>query len=159
MKKRINISLHPVFVLISSVYLLIFITYGIKNFKGLLGIGNHQDEVIGLIISILAVSFFIYLALVRYRRIEIYENRYVLKSIVASRTIYKQDIDSIRKVPVNLFNLKLGSIGVMGIISFASSGETYNVSDMSNTLRIDLKNNEVLHISCDSPKEILNKLI
>ncbi|WP_147439078.1 hypothetical protein [Faecalibacter macacae] len=159
MRKRINISLHPVFILISSMYLLIFFTYGIKSLKGLLLTGYHQEDIIGLIISILAVSFFAYLALVRYRRIEIYEDRYVLKSIVASREIYKNEIDSIRKVPLNFFNFDIGSIGVMGVINLSSSGEAYNVSDINNTLRIALKNNEVLHISCDRPEEITHKLI
>ena len=120
--------------------------------------GYNQDGIIGLVVSILAISFFAYLALVRYRKIEIHQDRYVLKSIVASRIIYMNEIDTIRKIPVNLFNLKLGSIGVMGMISITSSGESYNVSDMSNTLRIALKNNEILHISCDSPEEITTKI-
>ena len=159
MKNRINISLHPIFTLISSMYLLIFFTYGIKSLKGLLAYGYQQENIIGLIISILAISFFTYLALVRYRKIEVYQDRYVIKSIVASRIIYKNEIDSIRKVPLNFFNFDFGSKGVMGVINLSSSGEAYNVSDINNTLRIVLKNNDVLHISCDKPEEILNYII
>lgn len=155
MTKQIKISLHPVFTLISSVYLLVFITYGINSFKNLKGLGVQQNDIIGLIASILAVSFFVYLALVRYRKIEIYESKYILKSIVASRVIYRNEIDSIKKVPLNFFNFKLGSIGLMGVISMSTSGESYNVSDTSNTLRIALKNDEILHISCDRPEEIV----
>lgn len=156
MRKQINISLHPIFILISSMYLLIFFTYGIKSFKELMQLGYQQENIIGLIISILALSFFIYLALVRYRKIEVYQDRYVLKSILASREIYKNEIDTIRKVPLNFFNFDLGSKGVMGVINLSSSGEAYNVSDINNTLRISLKNNEVLHISCDRPEELIN---
>lgn len=119
-------------------------------------LGYQQENIIGLIISILALSFFIYLALVRYRKIEVYQDRYVLKSILASREIYKNEIDTIRKVPLNFFNFDLGSKGVMGVINLSSSGEAYNVSDINNTLRISLKNNEVLHISCDRPEELIN---
>ncbi len=154
MKKQIKISLHPIFTLISSMYLLIFFTYGVKCLKNLSVNHFQQNDILGLIISVLALSFFIYLALVRYRKIEVHENKYVLKSIVASREIYTNEIASVQKVPVNFFNYRLGSIGVMGIISLTSSGESYNISDMSNTLRVRLKNDEVLHISCDNPEEL-----
>lgn len=154
MKKYIKVSLHPVFTLITCMYLLIFFTYGVKSFKGLIADNFQQNDILGVIIAVLAISFFSYLALVRYRKIEIHEDKYVLNSLVASRIIYMNEIDSIQKVPLNLFNYKLGSVGLMGVISLSSSGESYNVSDLSNTLRITLKNNEVLHISCDNPEEI-----
>lgn len=155
MPKRIKISLHPLFILLSSMYLLIFITYGIKNLKGLLAHGYTQHEIVGIIISILAIALFAFLALIRYRRIDVYPDRYVFRSIVASRIIYKHDINEIKKHPLNLFNFKWGSNGIMGIISLNSSGEMYNVSDVSNTIRIALKNNEVIHVSCDKPEEIV----
>ena len=123
--------------------------------KGLLNHGYTQNELVGIIIAILAIALFIFLALVRYRRIDIYQDRYVLRSIVASRIIYKHDIDAIKKYPLNLFDFKWGSNGIMGIISLNSSGEMYNVSDVSNTIRIELKNHEVIHVSCDKPEEIV----
>jgi hypothetical protein len=159
MRKRIKVSLHPVFILISSIYLLIFITYGINSLKGLLNHGYTQAEIIGLIVSILAVSLFACLALIRYRRIDLYPDRYVLRSIVATRVIYKHEIQTIKKVPVNLFNLKVGSIGVMGIISLDSSRESYNISDIGNTIQIALKNNEILHVSCDKPEEVIKQIV
>jgi len=140
-------------------YLVIFFTYGINNLKTLINIGYSQESLIGLIISILAIAIFSYLVLVRYRKIEIYEDRYILKSLIASRTIMFHDVDSIRQVPLNLFHLRLGSVGLMGVISFTSKPEHYNVSDLGNTIRIALKNNEILHISCDKPDELANKMI
>lgn len=154
MKKHIKISLHPLFTLITSMYLMIFFTYGIKSFKNLnLGTTNQHD-ILGLIISILAISFCVYLGLVRYRKIVVFENKYVLKSLVASRVIYKNEISSIQKVNLNFFTFDFGSKGLMGVINLSSSGESYNVSDYSNTLRITLRNNEVLHISCDNTEEL-----
>lgn len=158
MRKQIKISLHPLFIVISCVYLVIFFTYGIKNLKTLINSGYNQADLVGLIVSILAISLFAYLVLVRYRRIDIYNDRYVLRSLIASRTILFKEVDSIRQVPLNLFHLRLGSVGLMGVISFTSKPEHYNVSDLGNTLRIALKNNEVIHISCDKPDEITNNI-
>lgn len=158
MKRRINISLHPIFILISSIYFLIFFTYAIKCLKHLIVHGFHSSEMIGIICSVLALMFFIYFVLVRYRQVEIYSDRYVLKSFVYARTIYFTEIDSVKQVPVNLFNLKLGSRGVLGFISFVQTQDYYNVSDLSNSLRIRLKNNDVLHISCDHPEELKNNM-
>lgn len=154
MRKKINITLHPVFVILSSLYVLIFITYGIILFKSLISKGVYQSDIIGLISCILALMLFVYLVLVRYRSIEVYEDRYVLKSYVYKREIFFKDIDSIKKVPVNLFHLKFGSRGVLGFISLFQSDEYYNISNLSNSLRIQLKNKDVVHISCDNPEEI-----
>lgn len=159
MRKQIKISLHPIFILISCIYLVIFFTYGINNLKNLFYSGYNQSDLIGLIVSILAISVFAYLVLVRYRTIDIYKDRYVLRSLIASRTIMFHEVDSIRKVPLNLFHLRLGSVGLMGVISFTSKPEHYNVSDLGNTIRIALKNKEVLHISCDKPEELTNKMV
>lgn len=154
MSKRINITLHPLFVVLSSVYALIFFTYGIILLKSLISKGVYQSDIIGLIGCILALTLFVYLILVRYRSIEVFEDRYVLKSYAYKREIYFKDIDSIKKVPVNLFHLKIGSRGVLGFISLFQSDEYYNISNLSNSLRIQLKNNDVVHISCDNPEEI-----
>ncbi|MBF0596642.1 hypothetical protein [Faecalibacter rhinopitheci] len=154
MRKRINITLHPIFVLLSSIYVLIFLTYGLNSLKKILNNGAMQGDIIGLIVCILALALFIYFLLIRYRSIEIYKDRYILNSYVFSRTIYFNEIDSIKKVPINLFNLKLGSRGILGFISLFQSQEYYNISDLSNSLRIQLKNNQIVHISCDNPEEI-----
>lgn len=158
MRKRIKISLHPVFTLISSIYLLSFFTYGVKSLKSLIMSGYSQTEIFGLILSILAISIFAYLALVRYRTIEIYSDHYLLKSIVATRRIDFNEIHTIKKVPLNFFHLRLGSVGLMGVISFTSKPEHYNVSDLGNTIRIALKSNEILHISCDKPEELIQSV-
>ncbi len=160
MRKRINISLHPIFIALTIVYLLIFFTYGIASFKTLLLNGYQQNTMIGVVVSIIAIAVAVYLVLIRYRVIKVYQDRYVLESIVSSRTIYFNEIKSIKKVPLNLFNYNLGSLGVMGIISLNSKGgDTYNVSDLKNTIRISLTNNEILHISCDNPEEITNNIV
>ena len=123
----------------------------------MINLGYNQEGLTGLIVSILAISMFAYLVLVRYRKVDIYEDRYVLKSIIASRTIMFTEVASIRQVPLNLFHLRLGSVGLMGVISFTSNPEHYNVSDLGNTIRIALKNNEVIHFSCDKPDELTEK--
>lgn len=158
MRKRINISLHPVFIVLTAFYILIFLTYGIISLRGLFQNGYNQHDMIGGIVSIIAVAFVAYLILVRYRQIRVYDNKYVLVSIISTREIYFDEIESIKKVPVNFFNFRLGSLGLMGVISLNSKGgDTYNVSDLKNTIRIALANDEILHISCDNPEELVFK--
>ena len=158
MPKRISISLHPIFIVLTIMYFLIFFTYGIVSLKELLLKGYQQDAMIGIVVSVIAILLSMYLCLVRYRVVKIYNNRYVLESLIGTRTIYFTEIKSIKKVPLNLFNYSLGSLGVMGIISLNSKGgDTYNVSDLKNTIRISLTNNEILHISCDNPEELVLK--
>jgi hypothetical protein len=158
MPKRISISLHPIFIVLTIMYFLIFFTYGIVSLKELLLKGYQQNAMIGIVVSVIAILLSMYLCLVRYRVVKIYNNRYVLESLIGTRTIYFTEIKSIKKVPLNLFNYSLGSLGVMGIISLNSKGgDTYNVSDLKNTIRISLTNNEILHISCDNPEELVLK--
>ena len=157
MKNKIKISLHPVFTIISSIYLLIFLSFGIKSIKSIIKTYNDFD-LTGVIISVIALAFLLYLVLIRYREIEVYEDKYLLKSLVSSKIIYFHEINSVKKVPLNLFHLRLGSVGLMGVISLTSKPELYNVSDFANTIRISLKNDEIIHVSCDKPDEIIKYL-
>ena len=158
MRKRINISLHPIFIVLTIFYILIFFTYGIISLRGLFQNGYNQQDMTGGVVSIIAIAFVVYLILVRYRQIKIYADKYVLESIISRREIYFDEIESIKKVPINFFNFRLGSLGLMGVISLNSKGgDTYNVSDLKNTIRIALANDEILHISCDNPEELVLK--
>lgn len=154
--KRIKISLNPLFLTITGLMVLIFSTYSVECLKNLIQLGYTQNNMIGLIVSIIVLSYVIYLILIRYREVTIHNDKFVLKSLIGKRTIYFDDIKSIKQVTINLFNYRVGSLGLMGFISLSSvGGDTYNVSDIKNTIRLELSNNETLFISCDNPEELV----
>jgi len=158
MKRSIKISLHPLFLALSLVYCLIFISYGLISVKAIIINGYSFNNMIEIIICILCIALAFYLFIIRYHTIEVYDNKYILKSFKESREILFNEIINVKQTPVSFFNYRIGSLGVMGIISLESKGgETYNLSNLKNALKITFNNNDVLYISCDNPKTIIEK--